>query len=402
MIGRAATDTIKGYFYQFDYSIEQLLNLTNDTDEITIEGIEDLDIESLTETTAVQCKYYSKTEYNHSVISKPIRLMLSHYKGVKSGIKPRIKYHLYGFYSSGQSKLLLPVNVNFLKDKFLCHKEGGIQKKHHEKLGLNDKDLETFLSLLSININAKEYLEQNGNIITSLQRIFNCDNFVAEYYYYNNALNEIRKIAIEDNINNRRITKSEFLDRINQKHILFNKWFLELKGKRQYHKELKNKYFRILNQSPFERFFLIDVSSDCPIAKLKELVFIISKHYSNLKKREPKNYCPYIYFNNLYAASLLELKQQLYDEGFQFIDGFPFFGSNFLEKHISLKADNYNNIAVKFIDHISQINKVLSYITKTREVYQFYFEQPFFSTSDTNIKNVSIQINNVENIKEII
>jgi len=70
MMDRSATDTIKGYFYQFDYSIEQLLSLSNDTDEITVEGIEDIDIESSTESTAVQCKYYSKSEYNHSVISK--------------------------------------------------------------------------------------------------------------------------------------------------------------------------------------------------------------------------------------------------------------------------------------------------------------------------------------------
>ena len=45
MSNRSATNTIKGYFYQFDYSIEKLLNLSNDSDEITVEGIEDIDIE---------------------------------------------------------------------------------------------------------------------------------------------------------------------------------------------------------------------------------------------------------------------------------------------------------------------------------------------------------------------
>ena len=37
--GRDAIDTITGYYYQFDYYILQLLNLSKDTDTVTIEGI---------------------------------------------------------------------------------------------------------------------------------------------------------------------------------------------------------------------------------------------------------------------------------------------------------------------------------------------------------------------------
>lgn len=76
---RDAVDTIKGYYYQFDYFILQLINLVNETDNVTIEGIEDVDIFDEKEMIAVQCKYYAKTTYNHSVIAKPIRLMLKDY-----------------------------------------------------------------------------------------------------------------------------------------------------------------------------------------------------------------------------------------------------------------------------------------------------------------------------------
>ena len=44
MHSRAATPTIKGYYYQFDTSILELLKLKKDTDKILIEGIEDIDI----------------------------------------------------------------------------------------------------------------------------------------------------------------------------------------------------------------------------------------------------------------------------------------------------------------------------------------------------------------------
>ena len=41
MASRSAESTIKGYFYQFDNSILEILRLANDNDTITIEGIED-------------------------------------------------------------------------------------------------------------------------------------------------------------------------------------------------------------------------------------------------------------------------------------------------------------------------------------------------------------------------
>ena len=77
--GRDAIDTIIGYYYQFDYYILQLLNLSKDTDTVTIEGIEDVDISEDGILKAIQCKYYAKTEYNHSKIASPIRLMLKDY-----------------------------------------------------------------------------------------------------------------------------------------------------------------------------------------------------------------------------------------------------------------------------------------------------------------------------------
>ncbi|EGJ36085.1 hypothetical protein HMPREF9389_2301 [Streptococcus sanguinis SK355] len=42
---RSATNTIKGYFYQFDKSILEILEQSNETNIVTIEGVEDIDIE---------------------------------------------------------------------------------------------------------------------------------------------------------------------------------------------------------------------------------------------------------------------------------------------------------------------------------------------------------------------
>ena len=76
MTDRTATDTIKGYFYQFDLSILQLLELDDESDKITVEGIEDIDIDNATTQTAIQCKYHESVEaFSTSLIYKPMLQM---------------------------------------------------------------------------------------------------------------------------------------------------------------------------------------------------------------------------------------------------------------------------------------------------------------------------------------
>ncbi len=79
MTTRAANATIKGYYYQFDTSILKVLELSANSDSITVEGIEDIDINTATENTAIQCKYLSKPQFTNSSVRKPIMLMLEHF-----------------------------------------------------------------------------------------------------------------------------------------------------------------------------------------------------------------------------------------------------------------------------------------------------------------------------------
>lgn len=257
MTDRSATDTIKGYFYQFDLTILKLLELKDENHKITVEGIEDIDIDNATIETAVQCKYHSKTEYNHSVIAKPIRLMLNHFREVLNGREKKVKYNYYGHFKSGQSKLTLPITLDFLKNNLLTYTKAKIEYKHYDDLKLTDKDLLGFLKQLEININAISYEDQLLQIRKLLknQKEFNADDFEAENYFYNNALKIISYLAIKEKKRERTISKKFFLQEINSKKILFHKWFLEYKGKKKLLADLRKEYFTSYNISPFERFF---------------------------------------------------------------------------------------------------------------------------------------------------
>lgn len=403
MTDRTAIDTIKGYFYQFDYAIVKLLELEQDTDTILVEGIEDVDINTATEATAVQCKYYAKTEYNHSVIAKPIRLMLNHYNEVKKGTKQKIDYKLYGYFESGQNKLTSPIDSTFLKEKFLTYTKKGIKHYHHTDLNLIDSELDNFLSILIIDISALEYQAQLSKIIVLLMQQFNCNAFEAEHFYYNNSLKAIKDIAVEGNSTKREISKVNFFNKINFKRVLFNEWFIKYKGENKLFLELRHQYFAHLNVSPFERFFIIEVPRFNYLrSDLKELLFIISKKWSKLSKREEHPFCPYVYLHNISKQELFELKTELYSEGFSFLDGFNFSGAPFDPKSISSPINRSNPVKLKILNELDHIDLTINKISKTKEIYQFYTTNSFFNTNHANIKQVKIQISKLINIKEII
>lgn len=403
MADRTAIDTIKGYFYQFDYSIDQILNLDSDTDSIVIEGIEDVDIKTATDETAVQCKYYSKSEYNHSVIAEPIRLMLDHFAEVKKGTKARINYKLRGHYKSGQSKLTLPLDISTLKDNFLFYKKDKVRHEHHTELGLTDTDLTDFISLLEIDINAKDLDKQFKDLIAEFRKLFSCSEFTSEYFYYNNALRVIKELSIKPAVIDRTIIKKDFLSKINTSKILFNEWFVKFKGEKLHFQNLKKEYFTFLNVSPFERFFLIEIDSRNYLrGDIKELLFIISRKWSKVSKREPKPFCPYVYIHGINPSELIELKKEMISEDFFINDGHDFEGAEFNPNSIIRRADSYNQIKLKILNSLSHIDLTISKIPKTKEVYQFYILNSYYTSTNPALKHIQIQVDKIQNIKHIL
>jgi hypothetical protein len=405
MKDRAATDTIRGYFYQFDLAILKLLQLEDDVHEITVEGIEDVDVKNATEEIAIQCKYHSKTEYNHSAIAKPIRLMLNHFRQVLNGKEKKIKYLYFGHFKSGHERFPSSITLDFLKSSLLTHKKDKIEYKHYEDLKLSDEELISFIETLEIEINAKSYEEQLNEIFTSLknQNNFKCDDFEAENFYYNNALKIISNLAKANDLANRRITKKDFLTQINSKQVLFHKWFVLYKGKQKLLSDIRAKYFSEYNSSPFERFFFVEVNPNNYLrSDLKSIIHFVSKKYSQLSRTNPDSFCPYIHIFGLSNSDLIELKTELIGENFKFKDGFDFNGSSFSPKSITEKASFHNEIKIKIINDLKHVESVFNEISKTKEVYHFYYDTPYFSTSNVSIKHLQIQIEEINDIKNII
>jgi hypothetical protein len=404
MTDRSAVDTIRGYFYQFDHSILRVLQLSNPGDSIAVECIEDVDIYTATEITAVQCKYYFGTEYNHSVIKPAVRYMLSHFKAIRDEGKQVVRYSLCGHFNAGQHKLTLPIDVAFLKQHFLTFSERKVERRHHDELGLRDADLAEFLSVLDVDINAASFENQFAQVIRELQTAYGCTPFTAEYFYYNNALALMRELSIQPLPANRAITKRAFLERSDTSSVLFNEWFVRKKGEKAHFAALRKEYFTGLNLSPFERFFLVEVDPITLVrSDLKDVLHLLSKKWSKTTKRDGKSsFCPYVYVHGLPADELVGLKKELATEGFGFIDGHDFHGADFNVKSIAKPATHDNGIKLKVLNSIVDLEATVGAVTKTREVYQFHLGKSYFEPANKAVKHVQIQLQKLTDIKAII
>lgn len=404
MTDRSAVDTIRGYFYQFDYSILGLLRLPDPDSSIAVECIEDVDICTATEVTAVQCKYYAGTEYNHSVIKPAVMYMLDHFCANRAKTFPTVRYFLRGHYSTGQHKLTLPIDVAFLKQHFLTYSEKRVERRRHDELGLSDTDLNDFLSVLDVDINAMSFEAQFAAVILELQNAFQCTPFTAEYFYYNNALALMRGLTIQPQPVHRTISKRAFLEQIDTSSVLFNEWFVRKKGKKAHFAALRKEYFAELNQSPFERFFLVQVDPSTLIrSDLKDLLYTLAKKWSKTTKRDGhSSFCPYVYLHGLPADELVSLKKELANEGFGFIDGYDFHGADFNVKSIVRPATYENGIKLKVLNSIADLTATVGAVTRTRQVYQFHSGQCYFDPANEAVKHIIIQLETFTDIKAII
>ncbi|MFR9546113.1 MAG: DUF4297 family anti-phage-associated protein [Rikenellaceae bacterium] len=386
---RSANSTIKGYFYQFDHFILQLLNCDNDNDIITVEGVEDVDIKAASEIKLIQCKYFERTEYNHSVIGEALRHLYNHFATSVN----KCNYTLYGYYSKGQEKLSIPISRTDFKANFMS-------LKAFEGATLDDVTIDDFLSHLTVNNRALKYEDQEIQIINKIRSICECSEYVAENHFYNNALRIIKDISVEPDISNRSISKGDFLNKIRTQDVLFNHWFMEKKSLDQYCRMVKKEFFSPTNLSPTERFILIDVDSNITVTDIKTLICNIAKKLSRLSKREATPFCPYIYLNNISDTKVSNILNLIVKDDIVFIDGYDYKDAIFSAKSIVKVANYQNEIKFKIVYNTERLIDIFNANSKTKEIYQFYLTKYYYTNAEH--KHEKILISRTEDINKII
>lgn len=336
---RQANSTIKGYSYQFNKSILEIL-LAEETDEIVLEGvIEDIDVQSPTSTNTIQCKYHEDTQFQMSNVAGPITEMLCHYCECLYLGKP-VMYILYAYFAQNVDSIEMSDYVKYLetttnKDFFLkyFHRIYSIpdaeilaiankpRKSNGERNRLIDyyKTKRTSLSL-RVNIQdfwnvfsyvkAVQFETLQVEVIQALETVADTDYDTARSLYYPNAFSRVALLSSKPDSSERTITKNGLINFLkSQKSVLLNRWTIEALDRVQILKSKKEFLASAFATNPDVRAFVL---SDSFLNLVGSDVIAFLHEYINKYYKKPRLQMPPIFIfgdksSALMQQSLLEL-----------------------------------------------------------------------------------------------
>lgn len=251
---RQANSTIRGYLYQFNKSILEILS-ADDEASITLEGvIEDIDIQLPNATSTIQCKYHEDAKFTMSSVAAPILEMVCHYNECVA-LGKSTQYILYAHYGENIGEIDTTAFENHIsttssKDLQLSyfHKIYTISDASILELANKSKkskdDKAKILNYYSSNrsslklcfewskfwdcfkyVPAEEFEELKEKVIGKLCE--QTDRKTAEDLYYPNAFSMVANISAKPEISERTIDRKTFLEELKSKEsVLITKWML--------------------------------------------------------------------------------------------------------------------------------------------------------------------------------
>lgn len=381
MSNRAASATIQGYYYQFEKTILEILRLTGNSDYVIVEGIEDIDLSTATDTTAIQCKYLSGQKYQPSIIRPAIQLMLTDHVGRGSPIK----YQLYVHFKDS-SGLPAQLDLDQLK-KLLTFKHKGTEVLFHRDNGISDKVLNQFVTNLTITA-ATDFENQHCQVIKELKSQFSCGGEEAECFFFNNALRFIIDTASQKGAKNRRVARQSFIEQINSRNLLFSKWLLLFKGREKYISLIKQnlKKSHAFQSQKQKALFL---NADVLKRSSKEFGFV---HFVNTLLSayfEPGKHlydaCPWTIVLDADEAVSRQLKSSLLSKEIMYFDGYEtveFSADLFNRRPVKTKELNNKNKPTERLGASSYVVRIVTFDTYKQHRNKISAPDVFFFFSD--------------------
>ena len=266
-MSRTAESTIKGFLYQFQKTIKEILTAPFDS-SITVEGIvEDVDIDHIDgSTTAIQCKYHESVDnFTPSLIYKPLLQMAEHYS---SNTSSDINYRLY---------VHVPGNQNTNRSITIQELDAALASTNRSLKSIIERipsvfSKQDFLSKLTLEFGPS--IDSLGDEIKTTLSNLSIANSDVESILYPNAINHIARMSCNDTVQDRTITRRSFEEMLsNCNSTAISRWTLALKNKKQLLLSKRKQLLNNLSQNTRERCIYIS-KDQIPEFNDKIVVFI--------------------------------------------------------------------------------------------------------------------------------
>jgi hypothetical protein len=331
---------VKGFVYQFDYTISQILNQADDNTTIKIEQEQDLSYENY----IVQVKYY-ETEYTPSQIKQKTKdtaiKLLKEFSGKQSE-----QYCIYSYFK-GKSIEVKKFSTIEDFDKLL----GKEASSYHSTLK------ENFINNFTI-VYAEDFKQQFLNIIIKIQEEFNCNEAVAIQYHalirnyvFNILVNNSTSKSLQRFCSKREV--HEFIKNIKSNFIYAI--YEEILGEKKYFKYLKTQFPKV--DFTYKNYLFIGSNIlESNSFSISNLIKQISDRYYSSKniKAEPFNIVL-----QKEEEEILSIKKQLIRLSIKFNDGYEIYNEfseeSFNEKPLVIpkkgNKDKESSFSIRFISY---------------------------------------------------
>lgn len=256
---------IKGFEFQIDKTILEILSSDNENDQVNLEQIQDIDAKSF----VIQVKYKEKHKFLPSKIKDPLIQLFEEFR-----LDSSKSYYLYAYFNnfSGFSDFVDENNqITFSNlERILGNK----------KDAFTEKEKKDFIRSFYLDF-APTFQDQFEQVLVALKKLSFISSSTDEaIFYYSSIANYLRKLVIENSRPiDRTCTKKQVLNYIkNNKKIIFDSAFKEYKGEVAYFKYVKSRFVKPRRNQ--ENLIIIgNVVKDESTSISSLLISIINKYF---------------------------------------------------------------------------------------------------------------------------
>ncbi len=375
-MNRSASPSLRGYSYQFHKSILLVLGLPNDDDSVTIENIEDVDVNSAAGVNAVQVKYLESKKLIPSSVKEPISKMLADFCK-RLGKKELSRYTLFAHFGNDSGNDDFIGKASFIKE--CC--DAVTDDKNSDVQTVDSLTVEAFFKRFSLEIGGK-YDDLVQETKARIGEVLDATADEVEAFYYPCAQNLIFELATRRADIDRVVSKADFLSEISQKRYLYGIWKRIEEGKDTYIKDIRKKLKTSFR--PNQNRLLYVAPNRMKIEGgygTFNLLKDIASLYGLTDKREDRQ--PITLVFDTTPEDLLDLKGLLVDKAILFNDGYEEikFSTECFNIHpVKNIKDNQKNIIMRasyelrvcgantFIEHSPNIDKYDSAVIVAKSI----------------------------------
>lgn len=365
---------IKGFVYQFDKTIELIID--NPNDEINTEDHQDIELNKY----CYQLKYKETQIYTPSKIKLAIINLLNDFQA-----DPTKEYILYAHFKDKYPKKykLSPDDINNILSSDVTN--------------FSSETIIAFAKNFTL-IFSEDYQINFQRLILKIKKIYSLDSDDSAIIYHAIFRSKVIDTVIQ-NLKGQRLIKKEIFDKalLTTKKIISFYEYRQIIGNERYISLIKKRYFKFKTAHipNMERLIIIECDNDINVPRLVEIVSLISKKFFRRDNSPP----PIICIRNF--KEIVRLKMKLLKIGIKFNDGTQFSCDKFDLKYLMEKTKPKSGVTIKFIEE-----NIIVKLLNTGEIdyiYDISLTKPSLSikNSNNNFDCIKVSLEKTEQIIDL-